>query len=117
MSNIESAIIPSVRITSTWRLALLWITASAVAVPLGVFRAAGGVRRGDGRFAQHNAEFAALSGPLPADHGEGVARGGFRWQSRARGGDAVRHADATCRSDVPAQSGLVHEHAAGPLGV
>ena len=36
MSNIESAIIPSVRITSTWRLALLWITASAVAVPLGV---------------------------------------------------------------------------------
>src|SRR5690349_3086721 len=36
MSNVESAIIPSVRITSTWRLALVWIAASVVAVPLGV---------------------------------------------------------------------------------
>lgn len=36
MSNVESAIIPSVRITSTSRLALVWIAASVVAVPLGV---------------------------------------------------------------------------------
>jgi hypothetical protein len=36
MSNIESAIVPGVRITSTWRLASTWIAASAVAVPLGV---------------------------------------------------------------------------------
>lgn len=36
MSNVESAIIPGFRITSTWRLALAWIGASVVAVPLGV---------------------------------------------------------------------------------
>ena len=36
MSNVESAIIPGIRITSTWRLALAWIGASVIAVPLGV---------------------------------------------------------------------------------
>lgn len=36
MSNVESAIIPGIRITSTWRLALAWIGAAVVAVPLGV---------------------------------------------------------------------------------
>jgi hypothetical protein len=36
MSNVESAIIPGVHITPTWRLALAWIGASAVAVPMGV---------------------------------------------------------------------------------
>ena len=36
MSNVESAIFPSVRITSMWRLALMWFAASIVAVPLGV---------------------------------------------------------------------------------
>lgn len=36
MSNVESAIIPGVRITPTWRLALVWIGASLVAVPLAV---------------------------------------------------------------------------------
>lgn len=36
MSNVESAIIPDLRITSTWRLASTWIGASAIAVPLGV---------------------------------------------------------------------------------
>ena len=36
MSNVESAIIPGVRITPTWRLASAWISASVVAVPLGV---------------------------------------------------------------------------------
>ena len=36
MSNVESVIIPSVRMTTTWRLAFMWIAASVVAVPLGV---------------------------------------------------------------------------------
>ena len=36
MSNVESGIIPSIRITSTWRLASTWIGASVIAVPLGV---------------------------------------------------------------------------------
>lgn len=36
MSNVESAIIPSVRITSTWRVAATWIGASVIAVPLAV---------------------------------------------------------------------------------
>jgi hypothetical protein len=36
MSNVESAIIPGIRITSTWRLAASWIGASAIAVPIGV---------------------------------------------------------------------------------
>jgi len=36
MSNVESAIIPGIRITSTWQLALAWIGASIVAVPLAV---------------------------------------------------------------------------------
>lgn len=36
MSNIESAIIPTLKINSTWRLALKWFGASAVAVPLAV---------------------------------------------------------------------------------
>jgi hypothetical protein len=36
MSNVETAIIPSIRITSTPRLALIWIAASVVAVPFGV---------------------------------------------------------------------------------
>ena len=36
MSNVESAIITDIRITSTWRLALTWIGASIIAVPLGV---------------------------------------------------------------------------------
>ena len=36
MSNVESAIIPGIRITSTWHLALAWIGASIVAVPLAV---------------------------------------------------------------------------------
>jgi len=35
-SNVESAVIHSVRITSTWRLAATWIGASVLAVPLGV---------------------------------------------------------------------------------
>jgi hypothetical protein len=36
MSNVQSAIIPDIRITSTWQLASTWIGASAIAVPLGV---------------------------------------------------------------------------------
>ena len=36
MSKVETAIIPGIRITSTWRLAAVWIAASVVAVPLGV---------------------------------------------------------------------------------
>lgn len=36
MSKVESAIIPSVRVTSTWRLAFTWIGASVIAVPLAV---------------------------------------------------------------------------------
>jgi hypothetical protein len=36
MSKIESAIIPTVGVTSTWRLASTWIGASVIAVPLGV---------------------------------------------------------------------------------
>lgn len=36
MSNVESAIIRDVRITSTWRFASKWIGASVIAVPLGV---------------------------------------------------------------------------------
>ena len=36
MSKVESAIIPTVRVSSTWRLALRWIGASVIAVPLGV---------------------------------------------------------------------------------
>ena len=36
MSNVESVIFPSVRITSMWRLALMWFAASIIAVPLGV---------------------------------------------------------------------------------
>ena len=36
MSNVESAFVPSVRITSTWQLALTWIGASVIAVPFGV---------------------------------------------------------------------------------
>jgi hypothetical protein len=36
MSNVESAIIPGIRITSTWRHAASWIGASAIAVPIGV---------------------------------------------------------------------------------
>ncbi|HSE18643.1 MAG TPA: hypothetical protein VLB46_16425 [Pyrinomonadaceae bacterium] len=36
MSKVETAIIPGIRITSTPRLAFVWIAASVVAVPLGV---------------------------------------------------------------------------------
>lgn len=36
MSNVASAIIPSVRINSTWRVAAKWIGASVIAVPFGV---------------------------------------------------------------------------------
>ena len=36
MSKVASAIIPGVRVTSTWRLASTWIGASVIAVPLGV---------------------------------------------------------------------------------
>ena len=36
MSSVASATIHSVRITSTWRLAVTWIGASVIAVPLGV---------------------------------------------------------------------------------
>lgn len=36
MSNVESAIIPSVRINSMWRVVATWIGASVIAVPLGV---------------------------------------------------------------------------------
>lgn len=36
MSKVESAIIPTARVPSTWRLALTWIGASVIAVPLGV---------------------------------------------------------------------------------
>lgn len=36
MSNVASAIIPDIRVTSTWRLVLTWIGAAIVAVPLGV---------------------------------------------------------------------------------
>ena len=36
MSHVESAIIPGVRITSTSRLAAMWIGAAVIAVPLGV---------------------------------------------------------------------------------
>lgn len=36
MSSVESAVIPSVRIASTWRLVSLWIAAAVVAVPSGV---------------------------------------------------------------------------------
>ena len=36
MSNVASAIIPSVRITSTWRVVATWIGASVIAVPLGI---------------------------------------------------------------------------------
>src|SRR5688572_12921083 len=36
MSTIQSTISPSVRITSTWRLAATWIGAAVIAVPLGV---------------------------------------------------------------------------------
>jgi hypothetical protein len=36
MSKVESAFIPTIRVTSTWRLASTWIGASVIAVPLGV---------------------------------------------------------------------------------
>ena len=36
MSKVESMIIPTVRVTSTWRLASTWVGASVIAVPLGV---------------------------------------------------------------------------------
>ena len=36
MSKVESAIMPTVRVTPTWRLASTWIGASVIAVPLGV---------------------------------------------------------------------------------
>jgi hypothetical protein len=36
MSSVQSAIIPGVRVTSTWRLAATWIGAAVVAIPLGV---------------------------------------------------------------------------------
>lgn len=36
MSKVESAIIPTVPLTSTWRLASTWIGASLIAVPVGV---------------------------------------------------------------------------------
>lgn len=36
MSNVESAVLPTLQITSSWRLALRWIGASAIAVPLAV---------------------------------------------------------------------------------
>ena len=36
MSKVETAIIPGVRVTSTWRLASTWMGASVIAVPLGV---------------------------------------------------------------------------------
>ena len=36
MSKVETAIIPGVRVTSTWQLALTWMGASVIAVPLGV---------------------------------------------------------------------------------
>ena len=39
MSSVESAIIPSVRITSTWRLVSLWIAASVAAVLNGLVKA------------------------------------------------------------------------------
>jgi hypothetical protein len=35
-SSVETAVIPDVRITSTWRLVATWIGASVIAVPLGV---------------------------------------------------------------------------------
>ena len=35
-SSVETAVIPNVRITSTWRLVATWIGASVIAVPLGV---------------------------------------------------------------------------------
>ena len=36
MSKVELAILPTVRVTSTWRLASTWLGASVIAVPLGV---------------------------------------------------------------------------------
>jgi hypothetical protein len=36
MSSVQSAIIPGVRVTSTWRLVATWIGASVIAVPLAV---------------------------------------------------------------------------------